>query len=330
LIDARGRVFAFVFGHADMQRGPLACRSVDCYRKLGRIDEGTYGVVYKAQDKDTGEIVALKRLKLENEREGFPITALREISALMHAAPHPNIVSIREVVSTTSVPSSFFIAMEFVPHDLRAVLDDRQSPFSEAEAKSLVRQLLMAVQNLHHHWIIHRDLKTTNLLLTRDGVLKVADFGMARRLGSPNPGRITPDVITLWYRAPELFLGQQSYSWPVDVWSVGCVMAEILTSRPLFAGQGELQTLHAIFKTLGFPTPLVWPAFNSLPNAHLISSRGMPSMSSIKKQFSMISASGVDLLSRLLAYDPSRRIRPSEALEHPWFAESPLPCLPVL
>lgn len=308
----------------------LRCRSVDCYRKIGRIDEGTYGVVYKAQDKETQEIVALKRLKLEAEREGFPITALREINTLMQTFGHENIVSIREVVCTNSVPPAFFIAMEFVPQDLRSVLDRQKAPFSVPEAKSLVKQLLQAIKVLHHHWILHRDLKTTNLLLTEDGILKVADFGMSRRLGSPSLGRITPDVITLWYRAPELFLGQENYSWPVDMWSVGCVMAEILTSRPLFAGQGEIQTLHNIFKIMGFPTPLVWPDFKSLPNSKLVNSRGMSSLNTLDRELPMLSPAGMDLISRMLAYDPSRRIRPSEALNHIWFVESPLPCNPIL
>ena len=160
----------------------LPCRSVDCYIKLNRIEEGTYGVVYRGQDKATGEIVALKKLKLEKEKEGFPVTSLREINALMHAAPgHPHIVGLRELVVGKEL-ASVFIVMDFIEHDLRSLMDEMTSPFSASEVKTLLKQLLSAVSAMHHRHMVHRDLKTANLLLSNRGEIKVADFGLARKL----------------------------------------------------------------------------------------------------------------------------------------------------
>ena len=174
-----------------------SCRIVDLYERLNRIEEGTYGIVYRARNKETGEIVALKKIKLDVEPNGFPITCLREIQTLL-MAKHPNIVDVKEVVVTPSL-SGIFIVMEYVEHDLKTLLDTMPSPFLQSEIKTLMLQLISAVDVLHSNWIIHRDLKTSNLLMNNQGQMKVADFGLARRFGSPF-GQITQLVVTLWYR----------------------------------------------------------------------------------------------------------------------------------
>ncbi|CAI2738046.1 unnamed protein product, partial [Dicrocoelium dendriticum] len=221
------------------------CRSVEEFECLNRIEEGTYGVVYRARDKKINEIVALKRLKMEKERDGFPITSLREINTLMKAQ-HENIVTVREVVVGSNM-DKIYLVMDHVEHDLKSLMEIMNGPFSVGEVKCLLLQLLRAVRHLHDNWILHRDLKTSNLLLSHQGILKVGDFGLAREYGSPLK-HYTEVVVTLWYRAPELLLGVKQYTCPIDLWSVDCIFAEFLLQRPLFPGKGEVDELNIIFR----------------------------------------------------------------------------------
>ncbi len=223
----------------------MGCRNVENYEWLNRIEEGTYGVVYRAKDKRTEQIVALKKLKMEKEKEGFPITSLREINMLLKAK-HPNIVHVREIVVGSNM-DKIYIVMDYVEHDLKSLMETMKQPFLEGEVKTLTVQLLRAVHHLHDNWILHRDLKASNLLLSHKGILKVGDFGLAREYGSPLKP-YTPVVVTLWYRAPELLLGVKEYSTAVDMWSVGCIFAEFLLHKPLFQGKSEIDQLNQIFK----------------------------------------------------------------------------------
>ncbi|OCH96513.1 Pkinase-domain-containing protein [Obba rivulosa] len=303
-------------------------RSVYCYERLNAIEEGSYGVVFRARDKQTGEIVALKKLKLDEEKHGFPITALREINALM-SCKHENVVNIREVVVGDTL-TQVFIVMDFIEHDLKTLLTVMPSPFLQSEIKTLLLQLLSAVAYCHERWILHRDLKTSNLLMNNRGTIKVADFGLARRYGDPvGVGGLTQLVVTLWYRAPEILLGATTYSTAVDMWSVGCIFAELILKEPLFQAKGEIELLSMIFKLLGPPTSTSWPDYQSLPLAKTIT---LPPQQppQLRQKFPYLTAAGLDLLSRLLTYDPEKRISAREALQHPYFSESPLPKHPDL
>lgn len=180
------------------------CRSVEEFECLNKIEEGAYGVVYRAKDKKTNEQVALKRLKMEKEKDGFPITSLREVDTLLKCQ-HPNIVNVREIVVGSNM-DKIYMVMEFVEHDLKSLMQyGMKNPFLMSEVKCLMQQLLSGIAHLHDNWIIHRDLKTSNLLLSHKGILKIADFGLAREYGSPLK-EYTPVVVTLWYRSPELLL----------------------------------------------------------------------------------------------------------------------------
>ncbi|KAK9714021.1 hypothetical protein RND81_06G066100 [Saponaria officinalis] len=259
---------ARVFGGRNMLMG---CRSVYEFERLGRISEGSYGIVHKARDKESGDIVALKKLKMDKENgEGFPIYFLREINTLL-ALNHPSIVNVREVVVDDNVRNGFdniFMAMDYVEHDLKALMMSRKQCFSQCEVKGLMLQLLEGVNYLHDNWILHRDLKTSNILVNDKGELKICDFGMARQYGSPSKPYTTL-VVTLWYRAPELLLGAKEYSTAVDMWSVGCIMAELLTNKPIFDGKTELEQLNKIFKMLGTPNVNIWPNYSKLPGSKL-------------------------------------------------------------
>ncbi|GLJ14737.1 hypothetical protein SUGI_0238840 [Cryptomeria japonica] len=308
----------------DMMQG---CRSVFEFERLNKINEGTYGIVYRARNKKTGEIVALKKVKMERERDGFPMSALREINVLL-SLHHPSVVNVKEVVVGDNV-DDIYMVMEYMEHDLKDFIGMMKQPFSTSEVKCLMLQLLQGVNYLHDNWVLHRDLKTSNLLINNKGELKVCDFGLARQYGSPLK-TYTDLVVTLWYRAPELLLGAKKYSTDIDMWSVGCIMAELLAKEPLFSGKSEIDQLDKIFRTLGTPTQKIWPDFVNLPGAKCRFVKQpynrlrekFPAASFTGK--TTLSESGFDLLNRLLTYDPNKRITAEEALNHDWFKEVPL------
>ncbi|XP_032903792.1 cyclin-dependent kinase 11A isoform X1 [Amblyraja radiata] len=298
------------------------CRSVEEFQCLNRIEEGTYGVVYRAKDKKTDEIVALKRLKMEKEKEGFPITSLREINTILKAQ-HPNIVTVREIVVGSNM-DKIYIVMNYVEHDLKSLMETMKQPFLPGEVKTLMLQLLKGVRHLHDNWILHRDLKTSNLLLSHSGILKIGDFGLAREYGSPLKP-YTPVVVTLWYRTPELLLGAKEYSTAIDLWSVGCIFAEFLTQKPLFPGKSEIDQINKIFKELGTPSEKIWPGYNDLPAVKKMTFTEYP-FNNLRKRFgALLSDQGFDLMNKFLTYCPAKRITAEEALKHDYFRETPLP-----
>ncbi|WWC57663.1 uncharacterized protein I303_100196 [Kwoniella dejecticola CBS 10117] len=305
----------------------ISCRSVFNYTRLNHIEEGTYGVVFRARCNDTKQIYALKKLKLDEEKQGFPITSLREVMALMQAGEHPNVVGVREIVVGDTL-NQVFIVMPFIEHDLKTLLADMPHPFLQSEVKTIMSQLLSAVGHCHANWILHRDLKTSNLLMNNRGQIKVADFGLARKFGDPL-GEMTQLVVTLWYRSPELLLGAKDYTTAVDMWSIGCIFAELMQGEALFPGRGEIDQINRIFQLLGRPNDELWPNYSSLPLVQKINPIG-PMFSTLRQKFKHLSYEGHNLLSSLLAYDPERRISAEDGVKHPYFTENPLPKHPDL
>jgi len=185
----------------------------------------------------------VKKIRLENEDEGVPPTSIREI-CLLKELNHPNIVKLEDVLHNKH---RLYLVFEFIDYDLKKYLDNIKSNVDPLLAKSYLYQLLLSVLFCHTHRVIHRDLKPQNLLIDRNGALKLADFGLARAFGIP-VRTYTHEVVTLWYRAPEILLGSKMYATPVDVWSVGCIFAEMITKRPLFPGDSEIDEMNLHFQ----------------------------------------------------------------------------------
>jgi cyclin-dependent kinase 3 len=286
------------------------------FELLHVLGEGTYGVVYQANDRVTDKVVALKKMRLDSRsaEEGVPQTALREISILQELH-HPHIVNLMHVQCTST---KLWLAFEYLDQDLKKALDKRGSPYSGRALKSLMLQLLDGLYFCHRHRIVHRDLKPANILLSADGVLKIADFGLARAFQVPLH-TLTHEVVTLWYRAPEILLGEKHYTPAVDMWSVGCIMAELARGKVLFRGDTEIGQLYEVFQVLGTPTEAQWPGVSRLPDFCDAFPRWAPS--DIRALLPLIDADGIDLLLRMLRYDPAERISAKDAMNHPWFAD---------
>lgn len=305
-----------------LARPPIRCRNVDeIYEKLNKIAEGSYGIVYRVRDRKTGEVVALKKLKHRSSKQGFPIYSLREIK-ILQLARHENIVRVNEIV-TTECYKHIFLVMEFYEHDLKSLMENMHVNFLQSEMKTLMLQLLSAVAYLHKNYIIHRDIKTTNLLLNNRGQLKLADFGLAREYGSP-PVEMTQLVVTLWYRAPEILLGKKLYDTSIDVWSVGCVMGELINKDALFMGKTELDQIKKIFQLLGTPDESSWPGISSFSFFNTFKFTKYDPVT-LRKKFPYATEKGIDLLNSLLKLNPSKRISAQDAFHHPYFSENPLP-----
>lgn len=261
----------------------------------------------------TNEYVALKTIHLEEE-EGIPSTAVREIALLKHLK-HPNIVALHDVIHMHEKLTMVFELLEL---DLKKYLDVCQNGLEMITVKSLLYQLLQGLAYCHKQRVLHRDLKPANLLLNRAGILKVADFGLARSF-TMHVAHLKHEVITLWYRSPELLLGSTNYCTEVDIWSVGCIFAEMITGTPVFPGNSEEDQLDLIFRGCGTPTHDIWPEFTSMPlfNENLPKHPPCTIASTIPKLAE--DADGADLLNKLLHINPNLRISAEDAMAHPFF-----------
>ncbi|NXJ85506.1 CDK3 kinase, partial [Trogon melanurus] len=285
----------------------------EVFQKVEKIGEGTYGVVYKARNKRTGQLVALKKIRLDSETEGVPSTAIREIS-LLKELRHPNIVRLLDVIHSQK---KLYLVFEYLNQDLKKYMDSsRTGELPLSLVKNYLFQLLQGVSFCHSHRVIHRDLKPQNLLINEAGAIKLADFGLARAFGVPLR-TYTHEVVTLWYRAPEILLGCKYYSTAVDIWSIGCIFAEMVTRKALFPGDSEIDQLFRIFRTLGTPTEATWPGVTQLPDYK----EDFPQWArkEMKEIVPNLDRDGRDLLVQLLLYDPSRRISAKAALDHQYF-----------
>eukprot|EP00050_Salpingoeca_kvevrii_P017292 m.63756 g.63756 ORF g.63756 m.63756 type:complete len:305 (+) comp7477_c0_seq2:52-966(+) len=287
------------------------------YARIEKLGEGTFGVVYKAQDKETGAIVALKRIRLDSEEEGVPCTALREIS-LLKELKHPNIVCLFDVLCTDK---RLTLVFEYCDQDLKKFLDNCNNDVDAATIQSCVFQMLSGIAYCHENFVLHRDIKPQNLLLNKRGQLKIADFGLARAFGIPVKS-YSHEVVTLWYRAPDVLMGSNNYSTSIDIWSAGCVFAEMARGgQPLFPGQPSTQ-LDIIFEMLGPPVESEWPEMTRLPEYKgPYTTAKQPSQ--LPQAVPQLEPAGFELLECMLQYSPLARITAADALSHPFFANLP-------
>lgn len=283
---------------------------------LEKLGKGTYGSVYKAMR--NGDPVAIKRMKLDVESEGIPSTALREI-AILKKMNHPNIVRIMDLALTEK---NIEVCLEYCHFDLKKFMDcykDELNVYNVNTIKIIMFQILRAVDFLHSKKILHRDLKPQNILICdKTYVTKVADFGLSRVYSIPIR-HYTKEVLTLWYRAPELMLGLNQYSIGLDMWSVGCIFGELYTRRPLFQGDSEIDQLYKIFQVFGTPNDKILPGFRKFPdyNEHFPLWEGIGLGKYIGDKWGhKMDPVALNLLERLLEIDPIKRINAKDAMQH--------------
>ncbi|KAF9989153.1 kinase subunit of RNA polymerase II carboxy-terminal domain kinase I [Mortierella antarctica] len=327
--------YVMTYPATDPAQQPLSSPTVapmlkgeDLYERVGQVGEGTYGKVYKARNKQTGEYVALKRIRMETEKDGFPITAMREIK-LLQSLSHRHVVSLKELMVSKG---AVYMVFEYMDHDLTGILAHPNLKFRPEHIKCLMKQLLEGLGFLHHKGVLHRDIKGSNLLVNKLGELKLADFGLARLFQKKTKRDYTNRVITLWYRPPELILGATAYGPEVDMWSAGCIMVELFTRRPIFQGHNEIMQLDFIWKTMGTPQKETWPDVDQLPWYELIKHVNSENRSSrFREMFSKyMSPAALDLAEALLSLNPKKRPTAAESLANfAYFTEEePAACLP--
>ncbi|EPQ28737.1 uncharacterized protein PFL1_06869 [Pseudozyma flocculosa PF-1] len=288
------------------------------YVQLEKLGEGTYATVYKGRSRLNNEIVALKEIHLDAE-EGTPSTAIREIS-LMKELRHTNIVRLYDVIHTES---KLMLVFEFMAQDLKKYMDihGKRGALDPTTVRSFMFQLLKGTAFCHENRVLHRDLKPQNLLINKRGELKLADFGLARAFGIP-VNTFSNEVVTLWYRAPDVLMGSRTYSTSIDIWSAGCIMAEMITGVPLFRGRDNNDQLTQILKVLGTPDDATMKRLvNDSPEIQI---RPFPRLFKVpfQQMFPTAHPLAIDLLEKLLKFDPTQRISADEALRHPYFTTS--------
>ncbi|KAI8323544.1 Pkinase-domain-containing protein, partial [Martensiomyces pterosporus] len=291
------------------------------YKKERKLGEGTYAVVYLGRHIKTGRQVAIKKIKLGSMRSGLDMSAIREVKALRELR-HPNVV---ELIDVFSHKTNLNLVLEYLDTDLEIVIKDTSLVFMPSDIKSWMLQALRGLDHCHRSWFLHRDLKPNNFLIASDGQLKLADFGLARDFGDVSRV-MTSQTVTRWYRAPELLFGAKNYTGAIDIWAMGCIFAELLLRTPYLPGDSDMNQLKTIFRALGTPTEDDWPGMAKLPA--YVEFEKFPK-NPLNALFTAAGHDVLDLMGRMLTYNPVGRITAAQALAHPYFANLPRPTPPA-
>ncbi|AQK71799.1 probable serine/threonine-protein kinase At1g54610 [Zea mays] len=300
-------------------------RRADTFERLDKIGQGTYSNVYKARDLQSGKIVALKRVRFVNMDPDSVRFMAREIH-ILRRLDHPNVIRLEGIV-TSRLSHSLYLVFEYMEHDLAGLAALSGQRFTEPQVKCLMRQILEGLSHCHARSVLHRDIKGSNLLIDDNGLLRIADFGLATFFDPGKRQPMTSRVVTLWYRPPELLLGATEYGVAVDLWSTGCILAELLAGKPIMPGQTEIEQLHKIFKLCGSPSEDYW-AKAKLPDVTLFKPQ-RPYRRKIAETFKDFPPSALALLDTLLAIEPSARGTVASALDSEFFRTKPLACDPA-
>ncbi|OQS53482.1 KIN28 [Ecytonucleospora hepatopenaei] len=302
------------------------------YFKVKKLGEGTYAVIYlaKAINIDTSikitfddpgahfeRLVAIKRIKKTEWGNGLEVNAIREIKALK-SLKHDNLLKMEDIFV---YKDDIHMVLEYVEYSLEQIIKCNEIIIMPSDIKSWVYMLLNGLNHMHDNFILHRDLKPNNLLINKDGILKLADFGLSRKITE----RMTPNAVTRWYRAPEMLLGQTQFGFKSDIWSVGVIMAEMFLRFPFLAAETDIQQLETICKVLG--TPKNYAYFDTQMQTFKI--RNYPK-TNLKNIFTAVSEDAIDLLEKMLQINPADRIGIEDALSHEYFSTKPYATLPHL
>ncbi|XP_062229628.1 probable serine/threonine-protein kinase At1g54610 isoform X2 [Phragmites australis] len=303
-------------------------KSADAYDKIEKVGQGTYSNVYKARERGTGRIVALKKVRFDTSESESVRFMAREMR-ILQGLDHPNVIRL-EGIATSRMHRSIYLVFDFMYSDLARLVARPGQRLTEPQIKCYMQQLLSGLQHCHERGILHRDIKGSNLLIDRDGVLKIGDFGLANYYGPSHRRPLTSRVVTLWYRAPELLLGSTDYGAGIDLWSAGCLLAEMFSGKPLMPGRTEVEQLLKIFGLCGSPPDDYWRKMK-------FSARFKPPKAykpTMADRFRDLPLSALGLLTTLLALDPAARGTAAQALQSNFFSTPPLPCdlssLPVV
>ncbi|KAH3661522.1 hypothetical protein OGAPHI_006370 [Ogataea philodendri] len=294
------------------------------YTKEKKVGEGTYAVVYLGKQVVTGRDIAIKEIKTGTFKDGLDMSAIREMKYLQELK-HENVIELVDVFADKD--KNLNLILEFLPSDLEMIINDKKIMIIPADIKSWMLMTLRGLHHCHRNGILHRDLKPNNLLISPEGYLKLADFGLARSLGHPNE-KLTSNVVTRWYRSPELLFGAQHYSPAIDVWAVGIIFAELMLRTPYLPGKDDSDQLVVTFQALGTPTEEKWPGVSHLPHYNNLTVFPEPSRQELRNRFPAATELALDLMCGMLSLNPNNRLDTKACLLHPYFTESPEPTEP--